>query len=229
MEITEAQHREYLSFLALQLSPTDITSKLAKMEKDNQKQRDEIRERDEKLKAVPAEGSKVLTADEAKEWEAVQALALKPADIKKAVEERDALKTKVATRERDDGLAKAVATEEWMPESTKVLARLLGETPFETKDEEVEVTRGGVKVKEKQTVGYVIEGGKHVRLSEWAKANDLPETMFAAKGGTGEPTLPTQRGGGGDSKPAVTGGVDDAIKRNHEAAMKPNPLRPAKA
>jgi len=221
MEITEAQHREYLSFLALQMSPTDITSKVAKLEKDNQKQRDEIRERDEKLKAVPAEGSKVLTAEEAKEWEALQALALPAAEVKKIVTEHGDLKSKVATRERQDGLAKAVVTEGWVPESANVLDMILGDAPFETKDEEVEVSEGGAKVKKTLAVGYVTVDGKAMRLSEWAKAKSLPDTMFAAKAGSGDPTLPAQRGGRGassdgartaeDHKKAVTARVDYSV------------------
>lgn len=201
-EITDTQHREYLSFLALNQSPADITAKFGKLEKDNQKQRDEIRERDEKLKALPAEGAKVLTKEEAEEWEAFQALKLKPKQVEETVAERDTLKAKVEEREKRDALSKAVATEGWADESIPVLHKLLGSVPLELKTEDVEVTKDGKKTKESKPVGYVTVEGKAVRLSAWAESEGLPATFFTAS--TAKTTgdwrpAPEQRGNGGAS------------------------------
>lgn len=219
-EITDSQHREYLSFVALQMSPTDITAKIGKLEKDNQKQRDEIRERDKKLEALPPEGAAVLTGDDVKEWEAVKALGVKATEVKKGLEERDTLKVEKAGRDRRDALARAVGTEGWSPESAKVLAKLLGDLPVEVKDEDVDVTENGKTAKKKLPVGYVTVDGKGVRLSDWVKSEDLPDTLFTAATGqrhtdTGR-SAPEQRGNGGAPSKELSA---EAVRRSTAATV----------
>lgn len=218
-EITDSQHREYLSFVALQMSPAEITGKIGKLERDNQKQRDEIRDRDKKLEALPAEGAVVLTGDDAKEWEAVKALNAKASDLKKGMEERDALKVEKAGRDRRDALGRAVGTEGWAPESATLLARLLGETPVEVKEEDVDVTENGKTVKKKLPVGYVTVDGKSMRLSEWATKEELPASLFAAstaKPDNGGRTVPDMRGNGGMPKKEPT---DEAVRKSVAATV----------
>lgn len=128
---------------------------------------------------VPKEGSRVLSADEAKTFDAFLALG-KPDDLKAALSERDTLKADLSRRSRDDALRSAG----YRPET---LSKLLpADAAIEVKDGEK--GRDGKPSKVATIAGA---DGKAVPLSEWIAAN-LAE-------------FPAESFGGPDAKPAAPG------------------------
>lgn len=92
------------------LTSTDSERRVRRLLKDNQKQRDEIRDLKVQVKDLekvkPQEGTVVLTAEEAKQWTAFKELG-KPEDVKAKLEKLPELEQKVQAREHADAVTKA--------------------------------------------------------------------------------------------------------------------------
>lgn len=89
-------------------------------------QLDYRREKRELTGKLPKDGERVLTAAEAKQWEAFQELKLKPADIKTALTERDALATENAGIKAERVTAEAASLAGYRPSVLAKLAKTEG-------------------------------------------------------------------------------------------------------
>lgn len=191
-----------------------LERKNADLERDNKKYRDRLKEaRDELAKAKPADGTVVLTAEEAKRWEALQKIEGDPADIAKRLERGAQAETELTefrSRELDREAAEAVgykATVLSDLRKTKGLAMEMRDAVVEEK---------GKKVTKKLP---------HVRPSadekaQWTPLREYAETQLkdylpalAAEGsgpdsGRTAPSWPPQRGE--ERKPPLS--PDDAAK-----------------
>lgn len=182
--------------------------------KDNFKQREEIRERDARIKdlegKVPGEGAVVLTAEQAKDWEAYQALG-KPDAVKATVDKVATLETDIAKRDREKTQKEAADAAGFKP---SVLAKLPGadELTYETREEEVDG--------EKRPVAYVTpkgDGAKPQKLTEYADEN-WKELLPALAVEAEQPTRNSSSSGGapfrgqaGDTRPPATKVTDEQV------------------
>lgn len=122
---------EFRDFLREMFSGSTSSSKPSDREerllRENFKQREKTREANERATAaeakVPKEGSVILTADQAKEWQALAELKLPVADIKTRLTERDQLSVK--DKERTDAEQLAEAGTAIGVTNTKALVKLL--------------------------------------------------------------------------------------------------------
>lgn len=176
---------------------------VAELLKDNFKQRDEIRgylaQIDEVKSKVPAEGTMVLTAEQAKDWTAYQELG-KPEDLKAKVEKVSTLEADLAKRDREAAIASAAEAAGY---KASVLAKLPGTEAlkFELREEEVDG--------EKKKIAYVTgsgDGATPQKLSDYAEREwaDFVPALTAeaaastpATAGSGTPF----RGQSGQAKP----------------------------
>lgn len=222
-EITDTQFREYGQFSALGMTPEEIGKKLKALEtvkSEAAERRQAAKDLETKLAAAEAkvpEGAKVLTGDDAKALEVVEASGgLKEVD--KRLKRLDELEKKDAARTREDGIRAAAKTEGFDPDAAfKALSRdaeFIG-LPFEVREEQREYDAGGGK-KEKRaaSVGYVTVDGKAVALGEWVQKNAehiLPALKAGTNGGTQQQgrEFVEQRG---RSAPEGKGGVFDRIR-----------------
>lgn len=235
-EMADRDFTELHAFRAIAASPDEVRRKIAELEKDNHKQRGEIDGLKEKVKAVPADGSVVLSKEDGEAHAAFVALNLKPADIAALVTERDTLKVDKSKRERRDALVAGREAEGWNEQAADVLLNTVGFDALEITVEDVDVERvvAGVKKTEKAKAPFVTVDGKKVRASEWVKEHlpHLPPVLSAqSTNGTSTTqgiTVTEMRGGGGDYKPAAEGGIAAMVEANRKASEAPNPLRPAK-
>lgn len=168
VKISDREYGELAQYRNLG-SVSEVQSKINKLERDNAKQRDEIRDRDEKLKLLPAEGAVVLVGDDAKAWPEYQALG-KPAEVKAKLAEGDALKVKDEARTKSDAQKAAAEAAGF---DADVLAGLRGAEAltYEVRTEKV-LNEKGERVDAK--VAYATpagEGAKAARLDdEFVKA-----------------------------------------------------------
>lgn len=134
--------------------------------RDNYQLRAQRRDLRAEVKALkekqPAEGTVVLTKEQAAEWEAYQKLG-KPADIEKSITEGKTAQEAVAKQARVDAVAKAAKDVGFNPE---VLTQL-------TEMHKLTLSSQTVKVNDKdQVVHYVTpEGGQPTELKQYATAN----------------------------------------------------------
>jgi hypothetical protein len=210
--ITEAEDRERRRYVELG-TPSDLSEKLKKnteLEADNKKLRDE---RTELRKKVPGEGAVVLqgddakrwdafqalgktpeelaaglvlTPDERKEWDAFNALEVKAADVPHIVKERDELKQKDAQRSRMDTLAAAVEAMGWPKERVAAIADMksLDEVSFEVKVEKAKDANGADT---DAKVAYVTpKGGQPTKLADFASQNDALKGLLTTSDNGGE-------------------------------------------
>lgn len=205
-------------------SPTAITKKLGEMERDNQTQREEIRDLKGK---VPKDGSTVLTGEDAKRWDAFQklgrtaeeiaadakklerweALNLKPEEVATVQRERDELKTKDAARTRRDAIAAAVEAMGWPKDTAATLGDLksLDGATFEVKTEKGKNAKGEDA---DLPVAYVtIAGQQPVKLSEFATKTESLKGLRTSAGTEHQEdrSYPEQNTGGG------SGGAYDPV------------------
>lgn len=233
-EVSDAQLTEYHQYKAIAATPDAVRTKIEDLVKDNGKQRDEIRDLKETVKKVPPEGAKVLTADEAKAWEAYTALG-KPEEVAKRAEEHVALKAKDAERTRTDALKAAVAAEKWPETATGRLldSKLADGATYSVAKEKV---RGQDGRETESEVGYITlagEGQKPMRLADFAKEH-LPDVLTlgtAANGGGagGSGRAAHEARGTGTSTSTASTLLEKAKEANKQRAEAPNPLRPAPA
>lgn len=127
-----------------------------------QQRRDLRKERDDLKAKLPADGTLVLTKEQAAEWEAYQKLG-KPTDIEKAVTEGKTAAEQVAKQARADQVAKAAKDVGFNPEVLTQLTELHGLT----------ITSQTIKVGDKdQTAHYITpQGGQPMELTQYATAN----------------------------------------------------------
>lgn len=198
IEITEAEDREYRRYKELG-TPSDLADKVkknAELEADNKTLRDERRELRGK---VPKDGAVVLEGDDAKRWEAFQALqkspeelaagavlsgdekkeweafkasGVKAADVPNIVKERDDLQAKDAQRTHRDTLTKVAKSMGWADEAAATMAdmRSLDGATFEFKKEKSKDANGAEVEKEEPYV--TVSGGQPVKFSEFAAQTD---------------------------------------------------------
>ncbi len=235
-EVSDAQLTEYHQYKAIAPTPDAARGKIEGLEGDNKKQRDEIRDLKETAKKVPPEGAKVLTAEEAKAWEAYTALGT-PEEQTKRAEDFKTLEAKDAERTRTDTLKAAVAAEKWSEQAAGRLldSKLADGATYSVAKEKV---RGQDGKETESEVGYITlagEGRKPMRLADFAKEH-LPDvltlgTAANGNGGSGGGTsraIHEQRGGGSASSIASTM-LEKAKEANKQRAEAPNPLKPAAA
>lgn len=233
---SEGDYKDLLSFRNQFATPTDAARKVADLEKDNQKERDKVRDLTEKVKLMPADGAVVLTGDDAAAWPKYQALG-KVEDLEKLSGRVVELEKSVADSTRKDSFAAAVKALKWPDETVATLLDMnsLNGAVVEVKTEKA-TGKDGKAVDE--AVPYVTlagEGEKPQKFAEFAaNAPQLKGIKMAADGGAGTSgngiAAPEMRGSTTGSGPAaVTGGVDDLLAANQKAATAPNPLRPAQA
>lgn len=234
--VSDRDLSDLYSFRAIGASPAEVSKKLADLEKDNQKERDKVRDLTEKLRAVPAEGSVVIPpGEEATEYAAWKALEVKPEDVAKLKTDNATLAAEKAKRDRRDALEAARETEGWNDKAPNLLMALAGFDALEMTQGEVTVekTANGKKESVKSKTALVTVDGKPVRVSEWAKEahpDIAPLLTVNAEGGgeaAGGRAVSEQRGNPGTA--TVTGGIDEMIAANRSAASAGNPLKPAKA
>ncbi len=131
-------------------SSANWKSEVQKTVKRNVKLQEKVRELTAQVetakKGAPGDGAKVLTKEEVAEWDAYKALNLKPADIKKTVEDHGRLKVKEAEQLEEENYGDAAealdfanvpAFKRWMKREGLVL---------ELRDQRVEDETTGKKV-----------------------------------------------------------------------------------
>jgi hypothetical protein len=188
-EVSDAQLTEYHQYKAIAPTPDAARGKIEGLEGDNKKQRDEIRDLKETAKKVPPEGAKVLSADEAKAWDAYTALGT-PEEQAKRAEDIKTLEAKDAERTRLDTMKAAVAAEK-MPEGAADLLADSKRADGATYSVAKEKQRGQDGKESEVEVGYITlagQGQKPMRLADFAKES-LPALL----------SLGTQNGSGGSS------------------------------
>jgi hypothetical protein len=149
---------------------------------------------------------KVLTADEAKEQEAFTALGVKAADVAAIVTERDALKSKDAKRSRKDSISLLVKAEKLPDEAADTIADLgsLSEATFEVKSEKNKDASGKDVTIE---VGYVtLPGQQPVKFSEYREQNAVLKGIRTGAGANEE----KDKGSGNGWLPQETRGATGA-------------------
>lgn len=191
-----------------------MAERLAAAQDDAYKLREKQRELKAELEGlrgkVAPEGSAILTADDAKRWEAYTALG-KPEDLTKAVSERDAAQAELSKVTRGLALHAAADAHGY---KVAVLGKLpsLTDKPIEVREIEVE----GQKVKR----AFVKDGTQETGLAEYITAHD-PELLPALTADaadtrkTGGTPYPAQPGNGG--KPAVTNAAQTHIQKTKYA------------
>jgi hypothetical protein len=164
---------------------------------------------------VAPEGAVILSADDAKAWEAYKTIG-KPEDLTKAVTERDAAQAELTTLRRQANLTAAAEAHGYKAAALGKLPSLAGKE-VELKEVEVE----GVKVKR----AFVKDGTTETGLAEYITAHDpelLPALAADATDTRAKPaggiTYPAQQGNGG--KPAATSPAKDYIKSTNYAVPK---------
>lgn len=190
-EVSDAQLTEYHQYKAIAATPDAARAKIEDLVKDNGKQRDEIRELKETVKKLPPEGARVLTAEEAKAWEAFVSLG-KPEDLTKAQEELVVLRARDAERTRADAM-KAAAKAEKLPEGAVDVLTDSKRADGATYSVAKEKVRGTDGKEAEVEVGYITlagEGQKPMRLADFAK--ELPPLLALT-------TSNGNNGGGGSS------------------------------
>lgn len=215
-ELSPAEERTLARYEALG-TPEELQKLAAdneKLKKENAERREANRaltEERDGLKAKVPDGAVVLTGDEAKAYETLTASGVALTDVPKVAEERDALRTQKAKRDRRDELMQGAPAEGWGEHAADVLLDTVGfdaVTDIELRDVDGPNGRDGKPTKVKAP--FLTVDGKQVRASEWVKehkphlAGALAVQGSTSGNGTGDSSraVPEQRGGGG-STPTV--------------------------
>lgn len=222
-EMSEGAIHELAQYRVIAATPAEAQRKVAELKKDNQKERDKVRDLTEKLKAVPPEGAVVLAGEEATAYAAWKTAleGMKPEDVAKLKSDNATLTADKAKRDRKDLLAAARETEGWNDSAPDVLMALEGFNALDLTqgDVTVERTNGGKKESVKAKTAFVTVDGKPVRISDWVKeAQPVIATILTAQtSGNGSGTsasvaAPEQRG-------HSTGGVTQRTAEDHQKAV----------
>jgi hypothetical protein len=160
-------------------------------------------------KAAP-EGAIVLSADDAKAWEAYKAIG-KPDDLTKAVTDRDAAQAELQKLRHEKTLTAAAEAHGYRAAALGKLPSLAGKA-IEMREVEIE----GAKVPR----AFVKDGDKETGLTEYITAHD-PELLPALSADAVETrkgggiSYPAQPGNGG--KPAAVNAAKSYIKKTNYA------------
>lgn len=162
-----------------------LAEKLADAQRDNYRLREKNRTlttelADAKGKA-PADGARVLSKDEAAQWDAYTALGA-PAALKTTIETAQGAQGELATLKRERTIADAAAAQKW-PAATLAKLPSLKDKDLIVKDVEID----GAKVKQ----AFVAHDGKEHPLAEYVTTHD-PEFLPALAADA----TPAQSGGG---------------------------------
>jgi hypothetical protein len=196
-----------------------MAERLSAIKDDNYKLRGKNRQlRDDiaglRGKAAP-EGSVILSADDAKAWEAYKALGSEPAALKQALTERDDAKQRLTTLEREKTIRDVA-------EVAKYKAAVLGQLPgsadlaFDIRD----VTQDGATVR----MVYVKDGERQVPLTDYAEqhwADFLPALRVEAPLPSGTAYVAQSTGGKVAAKNLVDQHLEQQAARR---AAQTNPL-----
>lgn len=197
--ISDSDYRNYLRLTDIAAKyggPEGLQGKISKLEEDAATFRTKSKDLEGR---VPKEGAVVLEGDDAKRWDAFQALGktpeelaagvvlsaadkakwdafnaleVKPEDIPEIIKERDDLKVKDAQRARTDSIRDAVEAMGWPKEVAATIADMksLDEAVFEVKPEKVK--DGAGKETDAKVPYVVVKGGQAVKLAEFAAQTD---------------------------------------------------------
>jgi hypothetical protein len=177
-----------------------IAEKLAEVLTDNsqlREQRRSLREEVTTLKAkVAPDGARVLTAEEAKAYDAYAALG-KPEDVKKALEANSEATAKLAKLEKAERLRAAAEAAGYKP---SVLERLASDLTIEVRP-----------VKDSAPLVVVVADGQETALADYAKQNwgDFLPALEAKNGAALAPDINAGARGNGQT-PLIT---DDDRRR----------------
>lgn len=163
----------------------------------------------ETLAKLPAEGSVVLSKDEAAKWETLK--EYDPTALKTQLTERESLLSESAKTKREKELAAVAEHMKWKPSVLQELAK------------DLPITLQGDGDQRKATVTGA--DGKEQDLAAFAKDKwgDFLPSLATTPSGVRWPTQTPTSGGG--APPATP--LDDRIKQAQQRAQAPNALRPA--
>jgi hypothetical protein len=137
-----------------------IAEKLADVQSDNHRLREERRNLKQQLTEAqgkaPAADTRVLSADEAKAYDAYAALG-KPADIKSALDTKGTAEQELVALKREKALAKAAEAAGY---KASVLTTLAGDLDIQVRP-----------VKDGKPLVVVVSGTEETALADWAKEN----------------------------------------------------------
>lgn len=200
-----------------------LLSENAKLREDKRN----LKEENEKIKkTVPIEGAIVLTAEEAKDWEAFKALG-KPDELKKKVDAHAVLEKKVADAERSALVEEAAKSSGFKPQ---VLAKLVDGLEIEMKEVPKPNDKGETVM---VRVAFVKTDSGTKPLADHAKETwgdfmpSLTETPNGGPNPNGTGVQYPNNGGTSQQQGGNGNVVDDFIKQQNEARSKgTNPLMP---
>lgn len=170
-----------------------LAEKLADVQSDNYRLREERRNLKQQLTdaqgKVPAEGTRLLTKDEAAIWDAYAALG-KPADIKQAMDANGTATAELATLKREKALTKAAEVAGF---KASVLTTLAGDLDIQTKE------------KDGKPVVVVVKDGTETPLADYATSAwaDFLPALKQAPATQGAPDINAGARGNGNT-PLIT-------------------------
>jgi hypothetical protein len=153
------------SFNARLAKHTDATQLAQQLFTENFTLREDKRKLNARLEAaqgkVPADGALVLTADEAKAWNAIKELNLSPDEIKSKLQSSSESEKELSSLKRKDLMREVAETEGY---KASVLSTLLAaDIPVEVK----EIDKDGKKLK----AAFVKVNGADIALSDYVQTN----------------------------------------------------------
>jgi hypothetical protein len=190
-----------------------LAEKLAEAQRDNYRLREKNRMlttelADAKGKA-PADGARVLSKDEAAQWEAYTALGA-PAALKTQIDTAQGAQGELAILKRERTIADAAAAQKW-PAATLAKLPSLKDKDLIVKDVEID----GTKVKQ----AFVAHDGKEHPLAEYVTTHD-PEFLPAlaaeaaiAQSGGGTPFVRQSAGAPPAKQSAITAHLNRTYNR----------------
>lgn len=186
-----------------------LAEKLADVQSDNYRLREERRtlktQVQEATGKVPAEGTRVLTADEAKTYDAYVALG-KPADIKTSLDTKGTAEQELTTLKREKQIRAAAEAAGYKP---AVLERLAADLSIEVRT-----------VKDGAPLVIVVKDGQETALADYAKDNwaDFLPALETKQGAVLAPDINAGARGNGQA-PLITDDERTAAKRRYSATF----------
>lgn len=184
-----------------------LAEKLADVQSDNYRLRDERRTLKQQLAdvagKVPADGTKVLTADDAKAFDAYVALGT-PADIKSALDTKGTAEQELTTLKREKQIARVAEAAGF---KASVLTTLAGDL-----DMQVEPVKDG------KPLVYVVKDGEKTALADYATQHWADFLPALAHGAVQAPDINAGARGTG-STPAMTDDERKAAQRRYSATF----------
>lgn len=186
-----------------------LAEKLADVQSDNYRLREERRGLKQQLTEaagkVPADGSKVLTVDEAKTYDAYVALG-KPADIKTALESKGTAETELTALKREKQIAKAAEAAGF---KASVLTTLAGDLDIQVRP-----------VKDSAPLVVVVTAEGETALADYAQAHwaDFLPALEATRGAGLAPDINAGARSNGTT-PSITDDERKAATRRYSVSF----------